>query len=164
MVADQHRNPQTQIPLLLIPAMAPWLSEVSRGVDCFCFWMMINTCFVIKSCKKKHPIQWILCASPIHLWPFMKVISGYFSGLKNMLFLWGDFLLLIAGITRARTVGISEGLHAQGRPPKCRHGLLPLGDGGEIVMCKGGWVNTVILSCIYTIIRIIIINNNHNNI
>ena len=41
----------------------------------------------------------------LQLWPFMKVITGYFSGIKNMLFLWGDFLVLITGITRAITAG-----------------------------------------------------------
>ena len=66
----------------------------------------------------------------------MKVISGYFSGIIH--FINGVILVLITGITRATTVGIGggRGLHAQGRPPKCRHGILPLVQRGD----ESGWI------------------------
>ena len=96
-----------------------------------------------------HRPQWRLTKKS-QLWPFMKVITAYFSGIKNMLFLWGDLLVLITGITRAITAGNIRRFE----DPCIPAGWTTGGDAGFWPICSScwfswSWVSTIVSTMIY---------------
>ena len=67
------------------------ISDPFKGVKSWCRSCLV----VILAGNEGYPVVGRFYENSLHLWPFISEITGYFYGMRNMNYKWGDLLVLM---------------------------------------------------------------------